>query len=101
MLSFFATNITDPLSVLSSGNTALILAFIIVVLAGVIIYQQKQINDANNESRQGYKDRISDNKQNALDYKEMAKDNGDVLLGNSQNMALLSEKIEVVKGRRG
>lgn len=35
---------TDPISVFASGNILLILAFIIVCLGGVVVYQNKKIN---------------------------------------------------------
>jgi len=43
---------------------------------------------------------LADNKAHALDYREMARDNQEVLQLNSQNSALLTAKIEAVKGRR-
>jgi hypothetical protein len=96
---FFAAD-TDPVTILSSGNYLVLLAFIIVVLVGVIVYQQKRLDKKDTDISQGFRDRIADNKQNALDYKDMAEKNAGVLSDTSQNMALLGEKIEVVKGQR-
>lgn len=49
----FATD-SSPIGVLSSGNTTLILAFIIVVMAGVIVWQSRKIDqkEAKNETLQ-------------------------------------------------
>ncbi|MES2367795.1 MAG: hypothetical protein V4563_18100 [Pseudomonadota bacterium] len=103
MLGIFAAE-TDPVSVLSSGNYLLLLAFIIVILGGVIVYLARKLDNQARDSAGEIKSLnqiiYADNKEHANDYKEMAKNDQQVLSGNSQNMALLSEKIEVVKGRR-
>ena len=94
----------DPQSVLASGNVLAILALIIVTLAGVIIYLarklDKQASDSAAEIKALNKIIYDEGKAHAADYRELAKDNQEVLLSNSQNMALFGEKIEVVKGRR-
>lgn len=102
MSALFA--VSDPQTVLTSGNAIAILALIIVTLAGVVVYLARKIDKQSTDSSTEIKalnvQLLADSKQNALDYREMAKDNAVVLSGNSQNMALLSEKIEVVKGKR-
>lgn len=102
MLSFFA--VTDPQTTLSSGNTVAILALIIVVLAGVIVYLAKKSDTMStakdSEIKELNKLIYTEGKAHTADYKEMAEKNQEVLQGNSQNMALFGEKIEVVKGRR-
>lgn len=102
-LSIFAAD-TDPLSALSSGNYLILLAFIIVVLAGVVAiltrYFVKKLDDKDLEIRELNKLIYTEGKAHSADYKEMARDNQEVLQSNSQNMALFGEKIEVVKGRR-
>lgn len=102
MLDRFAA--TDPQTVLSSGNTVAILALIIVTLAGVIVYLARKIDkqaaDSAAEIKSLNKVIYEDGKLHAADYKEMAKDNTEVLRSNSQNMALFGEKIEVAKGLR-
>lgn len=77
-----------------------VLGIAVLVLGIVVVYQQKKLDRQDVEIRQGYKDRLDDNKLHAADYKEMAKDNQEVLQGNSQSNLILAEKIEVVKGRR-
>lgn len=95
---------TDPVQALSSGNYLLLLAFIIVTLAGVIIaitrYFIKKLDTKDIEIKELNKLIYTEQKAHAVDYRELAKDNQEVLLSNSQNMALFGEKIEVVKGRR-
>lgn len=44
--------------------------------------------------------RLDDNKTHTIDYREMAKNDQTVLLGNAQAQELLAGKIEAVKGRR-
>lgn len=99
MLSIFAA--TDP----STGITNYlftqgVLGVAVVALGIVVVYQQKKL-DKRDEKIQALQDaRLDDNKSHTLDYREMAKDNQEVLQLNSQNSALLTAKIEAVKGRR-
>jgi hypothetical protein len=94
----------DPQTVLSSGNTVGILALIIVTLAGVVLYLarklDKQATDSAIEIKALNAQLLADNKAHTSDYREMAKDNQEVLQSNSQNMALFGAKIEVAKGKR-
>lgn len=102
MFTTFAA--TDPVQALSSGNYLLLLAFIIVVLAGVIIaivrYFIKKLDDKDAEIKALNQLIYTDGKAHAADYKEVSNDYRDVVQLNSQNMALFGEKIEVAKGRR-
>lgn len=102
MLSQFAAQ--DPQTVLSSGNTVAILALIIVTLAGVIVYLVRKSDTQSKadaaEIKELNKLLYSEQKAHTLDYREMSNDYREVVQGNSQNMALFGEKIEVVKGRR-
>lgn len=102
MISYFAA--TDPQTVLASGNVLAILALIILTLAGVIIYLarklDKQATDSAAEIKELNKLIYAEQKAYAADYREMAKDNQEVLQGNSQSNALLAAKIEAVKGQR-
>lgn len=99
MFSIFAA--TDP----STGITNYlftqgVLGVAVVALGIVVVYQQKKL-DKRDEKIQALQDaRLDDNKAHTVDYREMAKDNQDVLQLNSQNSALLTAKIEAVKGRR-
>jgi metal-responsive CopG/Arc/MetJ family transcriptional regulator len=102
MLTYFAAQ--DPQTVLSSGNTLAILALIIVTLAGVVIYLarkiDKQATDSAAEIKELNKLLFAEGKSHTADYKEMAKDNQEVLQGNSQSIQLMAGKIEAVKGQR-
>lgn len=101
MLSYFAA--TDPQTTLSSGNLNAILALIIVTLAGVIVilvrYFVKKLDAKDIEIRDLNRLIYENQKAHTSDYKEMAKDNQEVLQSNSQNMALFGAKIEVAKGK--
>jgi hypothetical protein len=97
MLGFFAA--ADPQTVLSSGNTVAILALIIVTLSGVIVYLVRKADTKDTEIRDLNRLLLAENKSHTADYKEMAKDNQEILQGNSQSSMLLAAKIEAVKGR--
>lgn len=101
MLSLFAA--ADPQTTLASGNIVAIEALIIVVLAGVVAYITKKLFDNQRDSAAEIKSlnqaRIDDGKAHTADYKEMAKNDQTVLLGNAQASELLAGKIEAVKGR--
>lgn len=102
MLHLFS--VADPQTTLSSGNALAILALIVVTLAGVVVYLvrklDKQATDSANEIKELNKILYAEQKTHSADYREMAKDNQDVLQGNSQSNALLAAKIEAVKGQR-
>ncbi len=101
-LSTFAA--TDPQTTLSSGNTLAILALIIVTLAGVVVYLARKIDKRDTDHAAEVKalnaQLVAVIQTHSNDYKEMAKDNQEVLQSNSQNMALFGAKIEVAKGRQ-
>lgn len=90
----------DPQTILSSGNTVAILALIIITLAGVIVYLVRKLDNKDTEIRDLNKLIFAEGKTHAADFKQLAEKNQEVLQGNSQNMALFGEKIEVVKGRQ-
>ena len=64
-----------------------------------MVYQQKKLDRKEEKIEALQNSRLEDNKTHVLDYREMAKDNQEVLQLNSQNSALLTAKIEAVKGR--
>ena len=66
----------------------------------VIIYLVKKLDKKELRIDELQVQLLVDNKSHASDYREMAKDNQEVLQLNSQNSALLTAKIEAVKGRR-
>lgn len=102
MFRFFA--VSDPQTVLSSGNTIAILALIIVTLAGVVVYLARKLDtqarDSATEIKSLNAQLVAEIKTHSEDYKEMAKNDQAVLGNTSQTMAIFGEKIEVAKGRR-
>lgn len=95
---------TDPQTTLSSGNIQAILALIIVVLAGVVVYLARKLDTQSRDSAAEIKALnkliYDDQRAHTADYREMSNDYRDALQSNSQTMAVFGEKIEVVKGRR-
>lgn len=94
---------TDPLNgVTSYYFTQGVLGFTVVVLAFVIWYLFRYFTakiDAKDLKIEALQNaRLLDAEKHTLDYREMAKNDQAVLLGNSQANQLLSAKIEAVKG---
>lgn len=99
MFSFFAT--TDPSSgIFNYLFTQGILGVVAVGLIIVVVYQQKKLDKKDDKIEALQNARLDDNKTHSLDYRDMAKDNQEVLQSNSQNSALLAAKIEAVKGKQ-
>jgi len=99
MLSLFAA--TDPgTGITNYLFTQGILGVVCVGLIIVVVYQQKKLDKKDDKIEALQNARLDDNKTHTLDYREMAKDNQEVLQGNSQSNALLAAKIEAVKGQR-
>ncbi len=88
------TGITDYLF------TQGILGVVCVGLIIVVVYQQKKLDKKDDKIEALQNARLDDNKTHSLDYRDMAKDNQEVLQSNSQNSALLAAKIEAVKGKQ-
>lgn len=92
---------TDPQTTLSSGNSIAILALIVVTLAGVIAlltrYFVKKLDIKDDEIKELNKLIYTEQKDHTRDYKDMARDNQQVLQANSQANQLLAAKIEAVK----
>jgi hypothetical protein len=79
------------------GTTVIVLALVIRFLFSY--YTQKiDAKDAKIDLLQNA--RLEDNKTHTIDYREMAKNDQTVLLGNAQASELLAAKIEAVKGRQ-
>lgn len=95
---FAQANIGD--GVTSYLFTQGVLGVAVIVLGIVVIYQQKKIDKKDEKLELLYEARILDNKNHSTDYRDMAKDNQEVLQGNSQSILLLGSKIETVKGRQ-
>jgi hypothetical protein len=99
MLSYFAA--TDPgTGITNYLFTQGVLGVVCVMLIVVVIYLSRKLDKKELRIDQLQTQLLTENKTHAADYKEMAKDNQEVLQLNSQNSALLTAKIEAVKGRR-
>lgn len=102
MLGLFA--VTDPQTTLASGNVLAILALIIVVQAGVVVYLSRKLDKQTTASLNDIKalNQIiyGDAKAHAADYKDMAEKNAEVLQLNSQSNTLLATKIEGVREQK-
>lgn len=99
MWSLFAAS--DPTSgIFDYLFTQGILGVVAVGLIGVVIYLAKKLDKKDIEIAALNKVLLDENKAHTTDYREMAKDNQEVLQLNSQNSALLAAKIEAVKGQR-
>lgn len=79
------------------GITVLILAFVIRFL---FKYYTGKIDEKDAEIKALNAARLVDNDKHSDDYREMAKNDQAVLLGNAQANELLAAKIEAVKGQR-
>lgn len=99
MFSLFA--VVDPSEgIFNYLFTQGILGVVCVGLIIVVVYQQKKSDKKDEKIDALNAQLLSENKSHTLDYREMAKDNQEVLQGNSQSNALLAAKIEAVRGQR-
>ncbi len=76
-----------------------ILGVCCVGLIIVIIYQQKKLDKKDDRINALQDARLADSTAHAVDYREMARNDQQILSGNSQAQNLLAAKIEAVKGR--
>lgn len=98
MFGLFA--VTDPQTGITNYLfTQGVLGVVCIGLIMVVVYQQKKLDKKEEKIEALQNSRLDDNKTHTLDYREMAKDNQEVLQSNSQNSALLAAKIEAVKGK--
>ncbi len=79
------------------GVTVIVLALVIRFLFS---YYTKKIDEKDAKIDLLQNARLEDNKTHTIDYREMAKNDQTVLLGNAQASELLAAKIEAVKGRQ-
>lgn len=105
MWSYFAATNADPASsAIGYYFTQGVLGVTVIVLALVIrflfSYYTKKIDEKDAQIAALNLARLDDNKTHSTDYREMAKNDQAVLLGNAQANELLAGKIEAVKGRR-
>lgn len=99
MFSYFAA--TDPATgIFDFLFTQGILGVVCVGLIIVVVYQQKKADKKDEKIDALNAQLLTENKSHTLDYREMAKDNQEVLQLNSQSNNLLAAKIEAVKGQR-
>jgi len=102
---FAAAANTDPASTaLGYYFTQGVLGVTVIVLALVIrflfSYYTKKIDEKDAKIDLLQNARLEDNKTHTIDYREMAKNDQTVLLGNAQANELLAGKIESVRSRR-
>lgn len=103
MLSYFAatTPPNDPISYyFTQGVLGVTVIALIIVIRFMWNYFTKKIDEKDVKIDALQNARLEDNKTHTVDYREMAKNDQAVLLGNAQASELLASKIEAVKGRR-
>jgi hypothetical protein len=104
MLTFFAETAgtaTDPLGYyFDKGVLGITIIALIIVIRFMWNYFTKKLDAKDEEIRLLNNARLEDNKIHTVDYREMAKNDQTVLLGNAQAQELLAGKIEAVKGQR-
>lgn len=105
MLEHFAATSTTPSNdPVNFYFTQGVLGVTVIVLALVIrflfSYYTKKIDEKDAKIDLLQNARFEDNKVHVSDYREMAKNDQTVLLGNAQSMELLAGKIEAVKRGR-
>lgn len=104
MIEYVAAATTDPASsAIGYYFTQGVLGVTVIVLALVIrflfSYYTKKIDEKDAKIDLLQNARLEDNKTHTTDYREMAKNDQTVLLGNAQASELLAGKIESVRGR--
>lgn len=97
--------VSDPASAAGSYYfTQGVLGITVIVLALVIrflfSYYTKKIDEKDTIIYALQNARLDDNRTHTADYRDMAKNDQAVLLGNAQSSELLAGKIEAVRGRR-
>lgn len=92
---------TDPISYyFTQGVLGVTVIALILTLRFVWVYFTKKIDEKDLKIELLQNARLDDNKTHTVDYREIAKNDQTVLLGNAQAIELLAGKIEAVKGRR-
>lgn len=102
MIQFFAetAQAQDPLSYYwTQGVLGVTVIALIIVIRFMWNYFTKKLDAKDEEIRLLNIARLEDNKTHTADYREMAKNDQTVLLGNAQAQELLAGKIEAVRGR--
>ena len=97
-MQYFAA--TDPASgIFSYLFTQGVLGVVAVGLIIVVVYLVKKLDRKELELGALYQKLIDENKTHTADYREMATHDQEVMNNTSQNVRILSDKIEVGKGR--
>lgn len=104
MIEYIAATNTDPAtSAIGYYFTQGVLGVTVIVLALVIrflfSYYTKKVDEKDAIIYALQNARLDDNKTHTIDYREMAKNDQTVLLGNAQASELLAGKIESVRGK--
>lgn len=95
------TTDTDPMSYyFTQGVLGITVIALIIVIRFTWNYFTKKLDSRDEEIRLLNNARLEDNKTHTIDYREMAKNDQMVLLGNAQTSELLAGKIEAVRGKR-
>lgn len=103
MLEYFAatTPPNDPLSYyFTQGVLGVTVILLLITIRFMWNYFTKKIDEKDVKIEALQNARLEDNKTHTVDYREMAKNDQTVLLGNAQAQELLAGKIEAVRGRR-
>lgn len=77
-----------------------VLGVVCVGLIIVVVYLTRKLDKKDIRIDELQEARLADNKAHTLDYRDMAKDEQEVMNNTSQNLRVMTEKIEIVKGRR-
>lgn len=100
MLHYFASTAPsdDPISFyFTQGVLGVTVIALSLVIRFLFSYYTKKIDEKDTKIELLQNARFEDNKTHVADYREMAKSDQIVLLGNAQSMELLAGKIEAVK----
>lgn len=103
MLNYLAatTPPSDPLSFyFTQGVLGITVIALIIVIRFMWNYFTKKLDAKDAEIQLLNNARLEDNKTHTVDYREMARNDQTVLLGNAQASELLGAKIESVRGQR-
>lgn len=96
-----ATSATDPLSYYwTQGVLGVTVILLLLTIRFMWNYFTKKLDAKDLEIQLLNNARLEDNKTHTTDYREMAKNDQTVLLGNAQATELFAAKIESVKGPR-
>lgn len=96
-----AATAQDPLSYYwTQGVLGITVIALIIVIRFMWNYFTKKLDAKDLEIQMLNNARLEDNKTHTIDYREMAKNDQSVLLGNAQATELFAAKIESVKGQR-